>query len=74
MVKADDGDYRLMLTSKTTGTDSDMTVTVTGDDTLKGIIGSGALTEQVKSQNAVVNVNGIQIVRQTNTITDAIRG
>ena len=62
------------LTSKTTGTDSDMTVTVTGDDTLKGIIGSGALTEQVKSQNAVVNVNGIQIVRQTNTITDAIPG
>lgn len=74
VVKADDGDYRLMLTSKTTGTDSDMTVTVTGDDTLKGIIGSGALTEQVKSQNAVVNVNGIQIVRQTNTITDAIPG
>ena len=74
VVKADDGDYRLMLTSKTTGTDSDMTVTVTGDDTLKGIIGSGALTEQVKSQNAVVNVNGIQIVRQTNTVTDAIPG
>lgn len=74
VVKADDGDYRLMLTSKTTGTDSDMTVTVTGDDTLNAVIGSDALNEQVKSQNAVVNVNGIQIVRQSNTITDALPG
>lgn len=74
VVKADDGDYRLMLTSKTTGTDSDMTVTVTGDDTLNAVIGSGSLNEQVKSQNAVVNVNGIQIVRQSNTITDALPG
>ncbi|HGG8856098.1 TPA: flagellar filament capping protein FliD [Enterobacter roggenkampii] len=74
VVKADDGDYRLMLTSKTTGTDSDMTVSVTGDDTLNAVIGSAALNVQVKSQNAVVNVNGIQIVRQNNTITDAMPG
>lgn len=74
VVKADTGDYRLMLTSKTTGTDSNMTVTVTGDDTLKSIIGSDALNEQVKSQNAIVDVNGIQIVRQSNTITDAMPG
>ncbi|EML2065972.1 flagellar filament capping protein FliD [Enterobacter sp. SAT-E-asb] len=74
VVKADDGDYRLMLTSKTTGTDSDMTVTVAGDDTLNAVIGSAALNVQVKSQNAVINVNGIQIVRQSNTITDALPG
>lgn len=74
VVKADDGDYRLMLTSKTTGTDSDMTVSVTGDDTLNAVIGSAALNVQVKSQNAVINVNGIQIVRQSNTITDALPG
>lgn len=74
VVKADDGDYRLMLTSKTTGTDSDMTVSVAGDDTLNAVIGSAALNVQVKSQNAVVNVNGIQIVRQNNTITDAMPG
>lgn len=74
IVKADDGDYRLMLSSKTTGTDSDMTVTVTGDDTLNAVIGSGALNEQVKSQNAVVNVNGIDIIRQSNTVTDALPG
>ncbi len=74
IVKADSGDYRLMLSSKTTGTDSDMTVTVTGDDTLNAVIGSAALNEQVKSQNAVVNVNGIDIIRQSNTVTDALPG
>lgn len=74
VVKADTGDYRLMLSSKTTGTDSDMTVSVTGDDTLNSIIGSSALTVQSASQNAKVNVNGIDIVRQTNTITDALPG
>lgn len=74
VVKADNGDYRLMLTSKTTGTDSDMTVTVAGDDTLNAVIGSAALNMQVKSQNAVINVNGIQIVPQSNTITDALPG
>lgn len=72
VVKADNGDYRLMLTSKTTGTDSDMTVA--GDDTLNAVIGSAALNVQVKSQNAVIDVNGIQIVRQSNTITDALPG
>lgn len=74
VVKADNGDYRLMLTSKTTGTDSDMTVKVTGDDTLNNVIGSDALTEQVNSQNAVIHVNGIEMIRQSNTITDALPG
>lgn len=74
VVKAADGDYRLMLSSKTTGTDSDMTVTVTGDDTLNAVIGSAALNEQTKSQNAIVSVNDIEITRQTNTISDALPG
>ncbi|MND91941.1 Flagellar hook-associated protein 2 [compost metagenome] len=74
VIKADNGDYRLMLSSKTTGTDSDMTVSVTGDDALNDVIGSAALNEQVKSQNAVVNVNGIDIVRQSNVINDAMPG
>jgi len=74
VVKAADGDYRLMLSSKTTGTDSDMTVTVTGDDTLNAVIGSSALNEQTKSQNAIVSVNNIEITRQTNSISDALPG
>lgn len=74
VVKASDGEYRLMLASKTAGTDSDMTVAVSGDDTLKAIIGSSALSTQVTSQNAIVKVNGIQITRQSNTISDALPG
>ena len=69
-----------MLTSKTTGTSNDMTVTVTGDDTLQGIIGfdsstkTGALSIQTASQNAKVVVNDIEIERSTNVISDALPG
>lgn len=80
VVKANDGDYRLMIASKSTGTQSDMTITVTGDDQLQGVIGynstskTGALTEQTASQNAQVKVNGVTIERQSNTISDAMPG
>lgn len=39
VIKAKDGDYRLMLTSKSTGTDGEMTIKVTGDDKLQSAIG-----------------------------------
>lgn len=78
VMKASDGDYRLMLTSKTTGTDSDMTVTVTGDDTLQQVIGhdasTNALTEQTASQNAKLTVNGVELERSSNIISDALPG
>lgn len=74
VIKASDGDYRLLLTSKTTGVDSAMTVEVTGDETLNGIIGSDAMQVQTEAQNAIVNVNGIEIERQSNTISDALPG
>jgi flagellar hook-associated protein 2 len=80
VIKAKDGDYRLMLTSKSTGTDGEMTIKVTGDDTLQSAIGydstaqTGALTVQTKAQNAIVVVNDITIERQSNTISDALPG
>ncbi|MEN3753937.1 flagellar filament capping protein FliD [Mangrovibacter yixingensis] len=80
IVKASDSDYRLMLTSKSTGADSAMTVTVTGDDTLQAAIGydsstsTGALTQQTAAQDAIVSVNGISVQRDTNTIDDALPG
>ncbi|KNC94806.1 flagellar filament capping protein FliD [Trabulsiella odontotermitis] len=80
VIKATDGDYRLMLTSKSTGTDGDMTVTVTGDDTLQNAIGfdsttkTGALNIQSASQNAKLTVNNIDIERQSNTIMDVLPG
>jgi len=78
VIKADSGDYRLLLTSKSTGTDGDMTVTVTGDDTLHQLIGhdstSSALGVQTASQNARVSINGVMIERSSNTISDALTG
>ncbi|CAD5356566.1 flagellar filament capping protein FliD [Enterobacter cancerogenus] len=80
VIKAKDGDYRLMLTSKSTGTDGQMSINVTGDDTLQAAIGydsasaTGALTVQTKAQNAVLVVNDITIERQSNTISDALPG
>ncbi|MFW0765572.1 flagellar filament capping protein FliD [Trabulsiella odontotermitis] len=80
VIKATDGNYRLMLTSKTTGTDGDMTITVTGDDTLQNAIGydsttkTGAMNLQSASQNAKLTVNNIEIERQSNTITDVLPG
>ena len=80
IVKANDKDYRLMLSSKTTGTQSDMKVAVTGDDTLQAAIGYdsttkiGALTIQTNSQNAKLVVNDVVIERSNNTISDALPG
>lgn len=80
VIKAKDGDYRLMLTSKSTGTDGQMTINVTGDDKLQAAIGydsgtkTGALNVQTAAQNATIVVNDITIERQSNTISDAIPG
>ncbi|MGG5837514.1 flagellar filament capping protein FliD [Huaxiibacter chinensis] len=80
VIKAKEGDYRLMLTSKTTGTDGEMTISVTGDDTLKAAIGydsatkTGALSVKTAAQNSIVVVNDIEIERQSNTISDALPG
>ncbi|MDI9800374.1 flagellar filament capping protein FliD [Citrobacter koseri] len=80
VVKAKDGEYTLMLASKTSGTANDMTITVTGDQALQDIIGydsasqTGAMTQQIASQNAVVVINDITIERSSNTISDALPG
>ncbi|CNH35340.1 flagellar filament capping protein FliD [Yersinia pekkanenii] len=82
IVKADDNTYYLALTSKDTGTQSEMTISVAGDDTLNDFLnytpsstgGSGAMTQKVKAEDAVLSVNGVTITRQSNTITDAPQG
>ncbi len=70
VVKAADNDYRLMLSSKSTGTNYDMTVT-SDDPTLQQALG---LSVQSASQNAKVKVNDITIERSSNTISDALPG
>ncbi|CFQ86937.1 flagellar filament capping protein FliD [Yersinia frederiksenii] len=82
IMKADDNTYYLSLTAKDTGTQSEMTVSVTGDDTLNDFLnytpsatgGSGGMTQKVAAENAELTVNGTSIVRQSNTITDAPQG
>ncbi|HEX4500790.1 MAG TPA: flagellar filament capping protein FliD [Scandinavium sp.] len=70
VVKAGDNDYRLMLSSKSTGTAYDMTVS-SDDPTLQQAM---SLTVQSASQNAKVSVNDITIERSDNTISDALPG
>ncbi|CAM6700033.1 Flagellar hook-associated protein 2 [Leclercia adecarboxylata] len=80
VVKAKEGDYRLMLTSKTTGTDGEMTIDVAGDNKLQAAIGydsktkTGSLSVNTVAQNAVIVVNDIEIERQSNIIADALPG
>lgn len=78
IVKVDENNYQLVLTSTTTGTDNEMTIAVKDDPKLSALISydgtSGGMDQLVKAQNAELTVNNINIVRQTNTITDAPQG
>ncbi|MCU5773297.1 flagellar filament capping protein FliD [Erwiniaceae bacterium BAC15a-03b] len=81
IITASNGDYRLLLSSKTSGTDGDITLAVSGDDTLQGLIGYDStatgtqnMSVQTASQNAKLSVNGVSMERSSNTITDALTG
>ncbi|WP_337240437.1 flagellar filament capping protein FliD [Proteus faecis] len=80
IVKAKDGVNHLVLTSRKEGTDSQMEITVEGDDELNNFLSyssksnSGAMQEIVKANNAKLTINGIEIERQTNEIKDAPEG
>ncbi|MDU4842011.1 MAG: flagellar filament capping protein FliD [Leclercia adecarboxylata] len=81
IVKVKDNDYQLVLTSSETGVANKMSISVTGDDTLNQFISfnnpdvTGNKIEQiVEAQDAELSVNGIDIVRSSNTITDAPQG
>lgn len=76
-----DSPYRLVLTSNSTGTSSEMTVSYSSDDSsdlassLFGYSdGSGAMTETVAAKNAELIINGIAISSQSNTVEDALQG
>ncbi|QMI05548.1 flagellar filament capping protein FliD [Citrobacter sp. RHB25-C09] len=79
IVKVKEGDYQLVLTAET-GTDSQMTISVDGDTKLSDLLaydstsGTGNMKQLVPAQDANLTVNGINIVRQSNTITDAPQG
>ncbi len=79
-IRASDGEYYLSLTAKDTGADNTISVSVSGDDTLQGVIGysAGDDTSGMKltdaGQNAKLTVNGIEVESKSNTVTNAPDG
>ncbi|MGB7803086.1 flagellar filament capping protein FliD [Buttiauxella sp.] len=79
IIKADDNSYYLSITSRDSGTINEMTIS-TNDSTLAGYIGydktsaTNPMTQKVAAADAEVNINGVNIVRSSNTITDAPEG
>lgn len=79
-IKGSDGNFRLLITSKETGAANNITLSVSGDSTLQGVIGydsssnSGAMSVQTAAQNAKLQVNGIDVENASNVITGAPDG
>lgn len=70
VVQVNDGEYRLVMTAKDSGTAKAPTFVDNGD----GLDLSNAANIKRPATNAVVNVDGIDITRPSNSITDAIAG
>lgn len=79
IVKVKENEFQLVLTADS-GTDNTMKITVEGDKKLNDLLAydsttnTGNMKELVKAENAKLNVNGIDIERQSNTVTDAPQG
>ena len=79
IVKVKEGSYQLVLTADS-GTDNKMSISVTGDNKLNDLLaydsatGTGQMKQLVDAKNAKLTVNGIDIERSSNTITDAPQG
>lgn len=82
IIKADDNSYYLSLTSRDSGTTNQMTITtndaelakyVSYDSTNTGSA-SNVMTQQMAASDAKVKINGIDITRSSNKITDAPEG
>ncbi|MCR4420143.1 MAG: flagellar filament capping protein FliD [Clostridia bacterium] len=65
-------DSRLVLTSKTTGEQGD--ITLGGSEGILEALGLEAPLTLANAQNALFTVDGLQIVRSSNTVTDLIEG
>ncbi|SFN63721.1 flagellar hook-associated protein 2 [Izhakiella capsodis] len=82
IIKVGDASYRLSITANDTGSANAMTISVSGDDTLKSFIGydgrntdeTKGLTQSVGAQNASLTVNNISIDSASNTLSDALQG
>lgn len=82
-VQRTDKGYQLVLSSKTTGSDGEMSVKVDGDQNLADIMDTSAggdpnagdkMTSVSDAQDAKLSVDGTDFTRSTNNITDIIDG
>lgn len=77
VVRSDDG-YQLILTSKTSGEEGEMTVHVEGDDKLGDVLSydpqstTNSMSQVGEARDAKLEVNGISYTRPSNNITDII--
>ncbi|CNI44324.1 flagellar cap protein [Yersinia frederiksenii] len=72
--RTDDG-YQLVFTSKSTGSEGKMTVSVQGDDALSDVLDSSkGMQEVTEAQDAKLKVDGSEYTRSTNNISDIITG
>jgi flagellar hook-associated protein 2 len=70
-------EYVLVLSSRTTGTDGEMSVSVEGDDKLANILDTtsgGKMISIAQAQDAELTVDGIKYTRSSNSISDIITG
>ncbi len=80
IINVGNGEYRLSITSKETGEDNAMTISVSGDTALQSFMGyngtkgdtSNGMEESVTALNAELKVNNVDIVNSSNTISDAL--
>ena len=82
----DGNGYRLLLTSESTGAKNSMQITVTSDGDGNDNDNSGlsqlafnasaqtSVTQTVAAQDAALSINGLDITRETNTVSGAISG
>ena len=82
----DGNGYRLLLTSENTGAKNSMEITVTSDGDGNDNDNSGlsqlafnasaqsSVTQTVAAQDAALSINGLDITRETNTVSGAIGG
>lgn len=70
----EDGKHRLVLTSKKTGDAGEMEIKVTGNTALESKMDAAMATPETEPKNAIILLNGKEVIRSSNTISDLISG
>ncbi|QYJ98907.1 flagellar filament capping protein FliD [Shewanella alkalitolerans] len=65
---------QLVLGSKKTGEDNTISVTATDTGVGTGLSDAFTMSELTPAKNAIVNIDGVKVISQTNSIDDAITG